>query len=201
MPAIDFSQLKKLPPEMRIKALQKLEEQITKLIQHRQKAIEQSQKEIEEAQRLLEEAKHELRILEEIETPKIKPVEVEKLFAKEEETKEPEKQQIKELEKIASEEPRRITAEQESYARFIAERMSIEQIYNKAKDIQNEQKKTGIETFYQQNFLTAAERAIDFKREAEEKGIYNPSRKSEMLMDPTEKLIKYLKGESESSSR
>lgn len=198
MPAIDFSQLKKLPPEMRIKALQKLEDEINKLIQHRQKAIEQSQKEIEEASHLLEEAKHELRVIEDIEKPKIKPVDVGKLFAREkEEEKKEEPLQVKELEKIAGEEPRRITAEQESYARFMAERMSAEQIYGRLKDISEEQKKTGIETFYQQNFLTAAERAIDFKKEAEEGGIYNPSRKSEMMMSTSEKLIKYLKGENE----
>lgn len=193
MPAIDFSQLKKLPPEMRIKALQKLEDEINKLIQHRQKAIAQSQKEIEEASHLLEEAKHELRVLEDIETPKLKQVDVGKLFEKEE--KKEETLQVKELEKIAEEEPKRITAEQESYARFIAEKMNSEQIYNRLKDISEEQKKTGVETFYQQNFMTAAERAIDFKKEAEEKGIYNPSRNSEMLMNSSEKLIKYLKGE------
>lgn len=182
MAKVDFSRLKKLPPNMRIKALKQLEEEFTKLIEARKK-------EIEEAQLLLKEAKHELEIIEEIETPKVKTIEVEKLFAKEEKTEE-----TPELEKIAAEAPRGLPAEQESYAKFMAEQMSMEQIYNRLQDIQQEQTKTGIETTYQQNFVEAADRALYFKRQAEEKGIYIPSEKSEELLTTAEKLIKYLKG-------
>ena len=35
MAQVDFSKLKKLPPEMRIKALQRLEEELNKLIKSR----------------------------------------------------------------------------------------------------------------------------------------------------------------------
>ena len=182
MANVDFSKLKKLPPNMRIKALNKLEEELNNLIKSRMQ-------EIEEAQALLQEAKHEMEILEDIETPKVKTVDVGKLFEPEEKTVE----EKADLEKLAGEAQQGLPAEQENYAQFMAQEMSADQIYNRLTGIQQEQMKTGIETMYQQNFVEAAERALYFKRQAEAEGTYKPAGKAEELMTSSEKLIQYLK--------
>ncbi|MBI4141561.1 hypothetical protein HY484_01395, partial [Candidatus Woesearchaeota archaeon] len=53
MAQIDFEQIKKLPPDQRIKVLNQLQDQINKLIKERQQ-------EIQEAQQLLKRAEEEL---------------------------------------------------------------------------------------------------------------------------------------------
>ena len=180
MAKFDFSKLKQLPPENRIKAIQKLEEELHKLINARQN-------EIEEAQSLLEEAKHEMQVLEDIETPAIKEVEVQKLFESEQE-KSVEKKA--ELEDIAQEASRGLSTEQESYAGFLAQEQSVDQIHNKLYEIRQEQTKTGIETFYQTSFVNAAERAMHIKRMH---GSYESGSKNEATMTASERLIQYLK--------
>lgn len=181
MAKVDFSKLKNLPPEMRIKALQKLEDQITKLIQTRQK-------EIEEAEQLLKEAKHELQVIEDIEKPEVKPVEVQKLFERKEEEP-PEKKE--ELETIAEQAPSRMApTEQANYARFIAREMSPDQVHNRLYEIRQEQSKTGVETWYQRNFVNAAEQALELKKEH---GDYVSGSKREATLTASERLVKYLK--------
>lgn len=181
MAQVDFSKLKKLPPEMRIKALNKLEEELNNLIKSRQQ-------EIEEAQALLNEAKHELQVIEEIETPKIKEIQVEQLFNKKEDASIEKKA---ELERIAEEAPRTQAPEQVDYARFIAKELSPEQIHNKLYDIRKEQTSTGIETWYQRNFVNAAAQALELKREF---GDYTSGSKKEATLTASERLVNYLKG-------
>jgi len=180
MAKIDFSKLKQLPPETRIKAIQKLEEELQKLINARQK-------EIEDAQALLEEAKRELQVLEDIETPKVRNVQIEKLFERPEEVSVEKKA---ELEEIAAEAPRGLPAEQEDYANFLAQNQSVDQIHNKLYEIRQEQSKTGIETFYQSAFVNAAEKALNLKRMH---GQYDSGSKKEELMTASERLVQYLK--------
>lgn len=180
MAKIDFSKLKQLPPETRIKAIQKLEEELQKLINARQK-------EIEDAKALLEEAKRELQVLEDIETPKVRSVQVEKLF---ERPKEVSVEKKAELEEIAAEAPSGLPAEQESYASFLAQNQSVDQIHNRLYDIRKDQAKTGVEKWYQAEFVSAAERALNIKREH---GQYTSGSKKEELMTASERLIQYLK--------
>ncbi|MBW3005081.1 hypothetical protein KY310_04585 [Candidatus Woesearchaeota archaeon] len=181
MTSMDFSKLKKLPPEMRIKALQKLEEELNKLIKARQQ-------EIEEAEALLSEAKHELQVIEEIETPKVREVQVEKLF--ERKTEAPAEKRA-ELERIAQEAPRGMPQEQESYAAFMAKEMSADQIQHRLYEIRQDQTKTGVEKWYQHNFVNAAERAIELKKEH---GDYVSGSKREATLTAAERLVQYLKG-------
>ncbi len=181
MAKVDFSKLKKLPPELRIKAIQKLEEELNKLIKIRQR-------EIDEAEALLSEAKHELQIITKIETPKAREINVEKLFERKEEIEPIEKKA--ELEKIAAEAPRGLPAEQESYAAFMAKDMSADQIQHRLYDIRQEQTKTGVETWYQNNFVQSAERAFELKREH---GNYVSGSKKEATLTAGERLVQYLK--------
>lgn len=178
MANVDFSKLRQLPPDVRVKALQKLEEELNKLIAARQK-------EIEEAKNLLEDAKHELAVIEEIHTPELKKVDVAKLF----ERKEIPEEQKAELEEIAAE-GHRLPAEQESYAKFMAQNMSVDQLQNRLYDIRQSQEKTGVETWYQQNFVGAAERAFELKREF---GNYVSGSKKEATLTAGERLVQYLK--------
>lgn len=180
MANVDFSKLRQLPPDARVKALQRLEEELNKLISARQK-------EIEEAKKLLEDAKEELSIIEEIHTPEIKKVDVAKLFERKEI---PEEQKAAELEEIAGEIPEKIPAEQESYANFMAQNMSVDQLQNRLYDIRQSQEKTGVETWYQQNFVGAAERAFELKREF---GNYVSGSKKEATLTAGERLVQYLK--------
>jgi hypothetical protein len=181
MAQVDFSKLKKLPPEMRIKALQKLEAELNKLITARQK-------EIQEAEQLLAQAKHEQELIEEIETPKVKEVEVQKLFERKEE---PSIERKAELERIAEEAPRAPPPEQADYARFLAQEMSPDQIHHRLYEIRQDQSKTGVEKWYQRNFVNAAEQALELKKEH---GDYTSGSKREMALTAAERLVKYLKG-------
>ena len=85
MDKIDFRQIKKLPPEEKIKVLKRIEDELNKLIETRRKETEENNKEIAEAEELLKEAKNEFRVLEEIQLPELKKVEIEKLFRPKEE--------------------------------------------------------------------------------------------------------------------
>jgi hypothetical protein len=82
MPLIDFKALQRLPPDQRVKALERLEEQLQKLITQRNQEIEQSKREITEAESLLQRARDELVVLEKIETPEARPVLIDDLFFK-----------------------------------------------------------------------------------------------------------------------
>ncbi|MBW3001819.1 hypothetical protein KY338_01495 [Candidatus Woesearchaeota archaeon] len=180
MAQVDFSKLKKLPPEMRIKALQKLEQEINKLITVRQK-------EIEEAKALLAQAKHEQELIEEIETPKVKEVEVQKLFERKEA---PSIEKKAELERLAEEAPGAPPSEQADYARFMAQEMSVDQIHHKLYEIRSEQSETGVEKWYQRNFVDAAAQALELKKEH---GNYVSGSKKEATLTAAERLVNYLK--------
>jgi hypothetical protein len=80
MPAIDFKALSRLPPEERVRVLQRLEDQLQRIIKQRADEIEQSRREIAEAEALLERAKEELVVLEKIATPEARAVRIDDLF-------------------------------------------------------------------------------------------------------------------------
>jgi hypothetical protein len=181
MVKVDFSKLKKLPPEMRIKALQRLEEELTKLIKTRQQ-------EIEEAEALLSDAKHELQVIEEIEKPKAREVKVEKLFEREE--AEPVEKRA-ELERLAEEAPGAPPPEQVDYARFLAQEQSVDQIHHRLYEIRQEQTQTGVEKWYQRNFVNAAAQALELKKEH---GDYVSGSKKEATLTAAERLVQYLRG-------
>jgi len=80
--------------------------------------------------------------------------------------------------------------EQESYAAFMAKEMSADQIQHKLYDIRQEQSKTGVEKWYQNNFVQVAERAIELKKEH---GDYVSGSKREATLTAAERLVQYLK--------
>lgn len=80
MPAIDFKALSRLPPEERVRVLQRLEDQLQRIIKQRAEEIQQSRREIAEAESLLERAKEELVVLEKIATPEARAVRIDDLF-------------------------------------------------------------------------------------------------------------------------
>ena len=177
MANIDFEQIKKLPPDQRVKVLQELQGQIEKLINDRKKEIQQ-------AQDLLVRANEELSILEEIETPKQKQVSVEELF----ETGDKEKRNEKNggLEHIARKE--NIPAPNILREQF--EQKPITDIYKRMNEITSDIRNTGIVTQYQENWLRAAKYEVQYREEAIEKNQYRPTEKSQHLLSAAEKIIR-----------
>lgn len=146
---IDFRRIAKLPPDKRIEALHEVREEIRKL-------VEEKKREIEEAEELLQRAEDELRVLLEIETPKVRQIKVEELFGREEESEKEEtvsrsrRRASRELESIAKEAPAlRLSQEQQQYASRLA-MLPAEQLYNRISEFYREARseigRTGIET-------------------------------------------------------
>lgn len=177
MTNIDFEQIKKLPPDQRVKVLQELQGQIEKLINDRKREIQQ-------AQDLLARAKEELSILEHIETPKQKQVSVEELF----ETNSKEKRDEKKggLEGIARKEI--IPAPNVLREQF--EQRPIADIYQRMNEITADIRNTGVVTQYQENWLRAAKYEVQYREQSIEKNQYHPNEKSQHLLSAAEKIIR-----------
>lgn len=173
MPEINFEQIKKLPPDQRVKVLQELQDQIEKLIKDRKK-------EIEEAHELLSRAKEELRVLEEVQTPKVKQISVEELFKNEEK----DEQNKEGLENIA----RRIPSPELIRQNF--EQKPIAEIYKRINDVTGDIRESGIITQYQENFLRAANYEMQDREKAIENRQYRPTEKAQHLLSTAEKLIR-----------
>ena len=169
MADIDFEQIKKLPPDQRIKVLNQLQEQIQKLIKERQQ-------EIEDAQSLLKRAEEELRVIQEIETPKPKQIHVEELFGRDEgeET----------LEKIA----RRDIPQPNELAERL-EQKPISEIYQRLNEITGEIRDSGVITQYQENWLKAANYVAQDREQAIKEHKYNATDKAEHQLSAAEKII------------
>ena len=176
MANIDFEQIKRLPPDQRVKVLQELQAQIEKLINDRKNEIEQ-------AQELLARAKEELSVLEEIETPKQKQVNVEELF----ETGSKEKSNEKSgLEHIARKEI--IPAPDVLKAQF--EQKPIADIYQRMNEITADIRNTGIVTHYQENWMRAAQYEMQDREKAIERNQNHPTEKSQHMLSAAEKIIR-----------
>jgi hypothetical protein len=201
MEKADFAKLRKMPPERKVKALRELQDKLTELIKERTKEIEDSQQEIAAAQEFLAEAEEELRVLEEMEetAPKIKRVDVEKLFEREETPAEPAKtlgpMRERELEAIAREAPAGAPSaqDQQAYISFLS-RQPIASIYERITKIRDDIKITGIISSYQQEKLDQFRDAIHEKEDAIREGEYAPGRKAEHLLTAAEKAIQYASG-------
>ncbi len=191
MDKIDFDKLRKLPPDRKIKALREIQEELTKVITERNKEIEESQQEIKDAQDFLNEAEEELRVLEEMEetAPKIKKVDVEKLFGREEKKLGKER----ELEDIADEAPRVAPQEERAYVNFLAQQ-PVSNIYERVNRIREEIKTTGVMSAYQQEKLDQFREALHEKEDAIREGEYSPGHKAESLLTAAEKAIRYISG-------
>jgi len=189
MERIDFDKLRKMPPERRVKALRELQEKLNELIKERSKEIQESEQEIKDAQDFLRDAEEELRVLEEMEAtaPRVKAVDVEKLFEREEKPTEPSRPRGRELESIAAEAPRAPSAEdQRAYVGFLA-RQPVTNIYERINRIREDIKTTGVISTYQQEKLDQFRDAL---HEKEESGY----RKNEALMTAAERAIEYTLG-------
>jgi acyl-CoA reductase-like NAD-dependent aldehyde dehydrogenase len=192
MDKIDFRQIKKLPPEEKIKVLKRIEDELQKLIETRRKETEENNKEIAEAEELLAEARNEFRVLEEIQLPELKKVEIEKLFRPKEERdgrgtagKEEEDEG---LEGIAAKEPAAALAERQARIDELS-RKPMEELYQTTIGIRKEIEKTGVETIYQQSKAEEISEAIYEKRKAIESKEYNPSARARHMMTAAEEMI------------
>lgn len=173
MATIDFEQIKKLPPDQRVKVLQELENQIQKLISERKK-------EIEEAQSLLSRAKDELRLIEEIEAPVQKNISVEELFGKE--SKNEKKDGLENIATSAIPDPQVI---RENFVQ-----RPIADIYKRVNDITKDIRESGVITQYQENFLRAANYEVQDREKAIENHQYRASEKAEHMLSAAEKIIR-----------
>lgn len=177
MKKINFSQIKKLPPEEKIKVLERIEDELRKLIEERKKEISEKNSEIKSAEELLMQAQKEFKILEEIKTPELKQIDIGKLFRPDEE---------KGLEGIAA------TATTEAEKQAQIEELSkapMQELYNAVVGIKSEIDKTGIETLYQQEKIEQINEALYEKRKAIENQQYNPSQKARHLMTAAEQIM------------
>lgn len=173
MPEIDFEQIKKLPPDQRVKVLQELQNQIEKLINDRKKEIEQ-------AHELLARAKDELRVLEEVQTPKVKQLTVEELFK----TNDKDDDKKQGLENIAQ---KNIPSPEIIRQHF--EQKPIAEIYKRINDVTADIRNSGIITQYQENFLRAANYEMQDREKAIENRQYRPTEKAQHLLSTAEKII------------
>lgn len=195
MDKIDFKQIKKLPPEEKIKVLRQIEAVLNKLIAERKKEIEAKKKEIEEsneeisdkdkeikeAEEMLTEAQNEFRVLEEIQKPELKKVEIEKLFRPKEEKEEG-------LEGIAAKAPVAEIAERQARIEELSKK-PIEELYQTVVGMRKEIEKTGVETLYQQEKSEEISEALYEKRKAIESREYNPTAKAKHLMTAAEQMM------------
>jgi hypothetical protein len=174
MPSLK-EQIRKLPPEMRIKALRQVQDKIKKLIEARQK-------EIVDAQSMLEEAEDELKVLEEIQAPQQKPVRIEELFRAKEEPEEDAS-----LERIAE----RQAPKKEEIERLARE--PIKDLAGRVNYIKNRIYDTGLETEEQRNEIYTLEKAFAEKRKDIEHGNYKPGEKEWGQMTESERSLAYLR--------
>lgn len=198
MDKIDFRQIKKLPPEEKIKVLRQIEDVLKKLITERKKEIEAKRKEIEEsneeisdkdneikeAEEMLAEAQNEFRVLEEIRTPELKKVEIEKLFRPKEEKDGKEEG----LEGIAAKAPVAELAERQARIDELS-RKPMEELYNAVIGMRKEVEKTGVETLYHQEKTEEISEALYEKRKAIENREYNPTAKAKHMMTAAEEMM------------
>lgn len=202
MDKIDFRQIKKLPPEEKIKALERIGYELNKLITERKKEIEARNKEIEdkkkeieednqeiedkkteisEAEEMLSEAQNELKVLQEIQTPQLKKIDIAKLFRPAEEKEEG-------LEGIAEKAPVAEIAERQARIEELS-RKPMEELYNTVVGIRKEVEKTGVETLYHQEKAEEISEALYEKRKAMESREYNPTAKARHLMTAAEEMM------------
>jgi predicted ATPase len=196
MEQIDFDKLRKMPPDRRAKALEELQDKLTKLIAERSKEIIDTQQEIKDAQDFLKEAQDELRVLEEMQeqAPGIKKVDVEKLFEREEKRTEPMRPRGRELEAIAADAPRQFSPqEQQAYISNLA-RQPVTNIYERVNQIRQDISETGVITAYQQNRLNLFGAALHEKEEAIRAGEYAAGKKAANLLTAAEKAVAYASG-------
>lgn len=186
MEKIDFNRIRKMAPDRKVKALQEVQEELNTFITEKNKEIQESQNEINDAQDFLREAEEELQVLEEMqsEAPKIKEVNVKKLF-------EPAKEKV--LEDIAEQEgPKTAPAsiDQQAYISKMA-RQPVATIYEKINTIRDQIKTTGIVSQYQQERLEQFREALQEKEEAIHEGRYSAGRNTANLLTAAEKAIAY----------
>jgi len=177
MANIDFESIKKLPPEKRKKALKEVHEML-------EKEIKKVKEQVFETERLLGIAETEESILEEIEVPKARKIEIKDLF-KREDAEDLEKR-IRALPKEERKNVERLAREpiEDVYARiktFTAEATHYERAREKTAVYQSEKEEM-------EKRREIYELALLEKRRAEERGEYTLDKKKEHLMTAAEKL-------------
>jgi hypothetical protein len=186
MPDDIKEKIKELPPEERI---QKLKEHIEK----EKKRIKEEKESIAHAEKLIllenEEIARQDKIqkeLEQISLPKTEEIDIHKLFSADED-----------LEHIAKNEapPEEDIIAMRQYESLLAHE-PIENIYNRAKDIQDTIKDAGYMSDSQINEVNAIGYAIQNKREDIDTGKYkSDNERLQDILGSTESIIRYLRGE------
>ncbi len=175
----NLDDIKKLSPEERIDRLKKLEED--------------KKKEIEEAHKLIEESvgqiKKEEELMEEIETPKPKQVDITKLFEGEEES----------LEGVVEREKKELSEQELEQHRQYQHQLSKEAVgnlYDRVKDVYNQIKETGEITGDQQNQLNDINYAMQYKSKDIQSGVYKTAGDEiNDIMTASKGILNYMRGE------
>ncbi|RLE47777.1 hypothetical protein DRJ25_01550 [Candidatus Woesearchaeota archaeon] len=183
---IDFEGIKKLPPIDRKRSLQKVRELL-------KREIENSKKQLEETERLLGVAKSEESIIEEIEVPRAKKIDVSKLFKVQGAGEKKGFASLEDQLKNLPEKERKDVAE--------LAKAPIEDVYARIKSFtemltQYEQNHGKMPRTYENVSKSELERrreiyelALQEKRRATERGEYKIDEKKEYLMSVAEKMM------------
>lgn len=173
MNQINFSEIRNLPADEKIKTLKKIDHELREKIQKNKKELEEKKREIEEAEFLLQEAEDEYRLLEQIRIQEPKKIQIDKLFNEEKGEK---------LEEMAKEQ---VLQQREERVEGLANK-PVEELYNMVIGMSNEVKQTGIQTQYQQELAQDLKQAFYHKREVYQE---NPAQKAQHLLTAAEQIM------------
>ncbi len=176
-----FDQILKLPPELRVKALRLLSEELRKKIQESKSHIKDRESEIEELTQLFGRAQEELQVLEQIETPKPREINVGDLFRKEE------KKEDKSLEEQLEHEKIQLTPQEEIKASVLSYRPT-EELYSRFKELNAQ--KDELSQKERDEFYTLGG-ALEKQYEKAKQGEWHPEEKDWDRMTAAEKMIHY----------
>jgi len=173
MNQINFSEIRNLPADEKIKTLKKIDHELREKIQKNKKELEEKKREIEEAEFLLQEAEDEYRLLEQIRIQEPKKIQIDKLFNEEKGEK---------LEEMAKEQ---VLQQREERVEGLANK-PVEELYNMVIGMSDEVKQTGIQTQYQQELAQDLKQAFYHKREVYQE---NPAQKAQHLLTAAEQIM------------
>lgn len=165
-----LEELKKLPPEERIKKLKEIEERDKKEIEEASKLIKDSEGEIE----------HEQKIKEQIPIPQLKAIDISSLFTEDEKQMYATKHYLNskksnlELEKTVQDEQKKVEEMNEQERDKFFHKLPTENLYAIRKDIYEQAEQDNLSR-EQQESIYAIRREFDERREAMEQGTYKPA--------------------------
>jgi len=184
---VDIEELKKLPPEERIRRLKEIEERDRKEIEEASKLIKDSEGQMEEERKLKEQ----------IPIPQLKAVDISSLFTEDEKQMYAVKRFVdtrgkqQELEKTVQQEQQRIEEMNEQEKEKFFHELPTQDLYNIQKDIYQQAEQDNLNQEQRDN-VYAIRREFDQRREAMENGTYKPTDEAVRdILSMTEAVQKY----------